>query len=318
MNRISLRGLLTWPVVMSILVASGCGSSTTSAPAESSQTSIAPDIEDSPSGQEVTASSGSARKRHYQPVQLARSHGDSKAAPAGLRPDDEARQVDSVLDAMRPLQVVLGTWRAITNKAVGDFKSVDEVQWVWDLRTDPRQPALVMTSPGNPYFQSGRLTYDVAENQYRLTAIDHEGRTRTFAGGFAEEPQEFQGDDRRLHRSFKLQLTEASGTVDGKRWQLVFNQQQNNRYLLELSRERGNGRFFRFDTVSNQREGTSFALSDTDFKEKTCIISQGLGTIQVSHEGKTYWVCCTGCQAAFEEDPKRWIARREQGPTPAE
>ena len=52
-----------------------------------------------------------------------------------------------------------------------------------------------------------------------------------------------------------------------------------------------------------------FALSDTDYGEKTCIISQGLGTIAVSYQGKTYWVCCSGCKAAFEDDPQRWIAR---------
>jgi YHS domain-containing protein len=50
-------------------------------------------------------------------------------------------------------------------------------------------------------------------------------------------------------------------------------------------------------------------LSDTDYGEKTCIISQGLGTISVSHNGKTYWVCCTGCKAAFDADPEKWIAK---------
>ena len=88
------------------------------------------------------------------------------------------------------------------------------------------------------------------------------------------------------------------------------NQQDNNRYLLELSRLRGKN-FVRFDTAASQREGTSFAVNDSDFKEKTCVISQGLGTIQVSHKGKSYWVCCSGCKAAFEEDPDKWIAKFE-------
>ncbi|MCA9081882.1 MAG: hypothetical protein KDA58_15080, partial [Planctomycetaceae bacterium] len=70
-------------------------------------------------------------------------------------------------------------------------------------------------------------------------------------------------------------------------------------------------RFLRFDTVATQREGTSFAKSDDDYGEKTCVISGGLGTMQVSHKGKSYWVCCTGCKAAFEEDPETWIAEFE-------
>lgn len=320
MNRTTLRGIPSCSVLIWILVAGGCGSSTAPAPADSSQRSAAPGAGEALDRQAARASGGSeqaARKRHFQPVQLTGRPAPS-AGEDSTHQHGDARQVDNVLEAMQPLQVVLGTWRAITNKAVGDFKAVDEVQWVWDFRTDPRQPALAMTSQANPYFQSGRLTYHVGEKQYRLTAVDQEDRTRTFVGVFAQEPQEFQGDDRQLHRSFKLELTETAGDADQERWRLVFNQQENNRYLLELSRERGSGRFFRFDTVSNQREGTSFALSDTDFKEKTCIISQGLGTIQVSHQGKSYWVCCTGCKAAFEEDPKRWIARQEKRAVPAE
>lgn len=49
-------------------------------------------------------------------------------------------------------------------------------------------------------------------------------------------------------------------------------------------------------------------MNDEDYGEKECIISGGLGTIQVSYQGKSYWVCCTGCKAAFEEDPESWIA----------
>ena len=64
----------------------------------------------------------------------------------------------------------------------------------------------------------------------------------------------------------------------------------------------------RFDTVAHQRQGTSFALDDTDYGEQACIITGGLGTSTVTYKGKTYWVCCSGCRAAFEEDPEKWIA----------
>ena len=89
---------------------------------------------------------------------------------------------------------------------------------------------------------------------------------------------------------------------------VVLHQQDNNRYLLEVFDERGD-ELVKYDTVGNQREGTSFALSDTSYGEKTCVVSQGLGTMPVSHNGRTYYVCCTGCRAAFEEEPERWIAK---------
>lgn len=95
----------------------------------------------------------------------------------------------------------------------------------------------------------------------------------------------------------------------GEQWQLAIAQQENNRYLLEVGKRRGKADFARFDTVSTQRDGTSFALSDTDYAERTCIISEGLGTTEVTWKGRSYWVCCSGCKAAFDEDPETWIAR---------
>jgi len=91
---------------------------------------------------------------------------------------------------------------------------------------------------------------------------------------------------------------------------VVFSQQENNRYLLEIYDKRGDN-MLKVNTVANQREGTSFALNPDDYGDKKCVVSGGLGTSTVSHNGKTYYVCCSGCKAAFEEDPERWIAKFE-------
>ena len=116
--------------------------------------------------------------------------------------------------------------------------------------------------------------------------------------------------DEKVHRVYKLQLTETEPADAKDQWQIVLNQQENNRYLLQLYRKRS-GAFQQFDTVAAQRQGTSFALSDTDYGDRTCVISGGLGTISVSYNGKSYWVCCTGCKAAFDDEPARWIAEFE-------
>ena len=39
-----------------------------------------------------------------------------------------------------------------------------------------------------------------------------------------------------------------------------------------------------------------------------CISS---GCVLHWYKGKTYYVCCSGCKAAFEDEPERWIARLE-------
>ena len=124
----------------------------------------------------------------------------------------------------------------------------------------------------------------------------------------ADQPE---GDDNKPQQTYKLALAEVDATDPKDQWQVVFNQQRNDRYLMELYKKRG-ANFARFETVATQREGTSFALSDDDYGERKCVISGGLGTIQVSYQGKSYWVCCTGCQAAFNEDPATWIAEFEE------
>ncbi len=224
---------------------------------------------------------------------------------------DTEKQIQSIIAGLQPLQILLGQWRGTTRREFENFKAVDNHEWVWDLRTDPIRPALTINSDKSPYLKTGRLTWDVATEKYSLEATDVSGRTRKYAGGFSEPVHEIVGSDDKLHKVFRLEFdqVELSDGEDGELWQLAIDQQENNRYLLEIGKRRGSAAYARYDTVSTQREGTSFALSDADYGEKTCIISEGLGTTELTFKGRSYWVCCSGCKAAFEEDPEKWIAR---------
>lgn len=244
----------------------------------------------------------------FAPVKLGGGGGDSTATTSAAKKQlPPEKQIDEVRKALKPIQVVLGEWHGIIDKS----KEYEDLNWVWDWKTDRAQPALTMKTVGEGvHFKSVRLTYLTDEQQFQMTIADKEGKQRVLQGDFSEEPTEKPGEDKKQtpQRTYKLKLTETGDAKD--RWQIVMNQQDNHRYLLELSRIRGKN-FVRFDTIATQREGTSFAVNDSDFKEKTCVISQGLGTIPVSHKGKSYWVCCSGCKAAFEEDPEKWIAKFE-------
>lgn len=230
-------------------------------------------------------------------------------SPAAITDPAEHRR--DLLAAMMPLQIMLGQWHGTTQREVGDFKALDQPSWVWDFQTDKNQPAMVMTSAASPYIRQARLTYLTDRGIYRMTLTDADGNARTLEGKFIQPAVEFQGDDRKMHTKYKLELTQVAPETPRDQWQIVLNQQENNRYLLEMAKRRGSS-YLRFDTVATQREGTSFAKSDDDYGERKCIISGGLGTIQVSYKGKSYWVCCTGCKAAFEDDPESWLAEYEK------
>ncbi len=246
----------------------------------------------------------------FKPLQLSGHTGNSSgsALNTATQPDVE-QQVSDVIEKLKPLQVLLGRWRGTTRLEYEGTKAVDSHEWIWDLQTDPAQPALTLTSTNSPYLRQGRLTWDSVKGMYLLTATDGQQVSRRMSGTFTRPVQEIVGSDDKLHRAFRLEFTEDADEQAQESWQLAFSQQENNRYLLEVSHRRGRAAFRRFDTVSTQRDGTSFAVSDAGYGDRTCIISQGLGTTSVSWQGRTYWVCCSGCKTAFDADPDKWIAR---------
>lgn len=241
------------------------------------------------------------KRKLFKPVEIGASGSAGTTAPV-----DSAEKVESARVALKPLQILIGNWNGTSRKAI-----LDQPNWVWDLKTDPKQPALRVKSEKGQYIRDGRLTFFPASQEYEFTSTDGDGKQRVFRGNFSQEVQDVPGDDKKLQRTYKLELTEPKPDADGEQWRMVISQQENNRYILELDRKRGSGQYIRVDTINTQREGTSFAVSDTDYGEKTCVVSQGLGTTAVSFKGKSYWVCCSGCKAAFEDDPERWVAKFE-------
>lgn len=225
----------------------------------------------------------------------------------GAEEADSAERIDSVMAALKPLQILLGRWNGTSRRAI-----LDQPEWVWDLTTDPAQPALVMKSAKGAYIREGRLTFLTDKQEFEFATVDGDGAKRVYRGVFTKPVEDVLGDDNKPQRTYRLELRERADAAATEQWQLAFGQQENNRYIMEVERKRANGKFQRVDTVNTQRQGTSFAVSDNDYGEKTCLISQGLGTIPVSFEGKGYWVCCTGCKAAFDENPAKWVAKWEQ------
>jgi hypothetical protein len=304
---------------------SGCGSSepaATSAPAASSESVVVTNLDNTSAATESDMSASialpSAQPQSaddFAPLSLSNlpsSDANKSGAAANDGGAGSEQQIQTIIAQLQPLQILLGQWRGTTRREYENFKAVDAHQWIWDLQTEPERPALTIQSDKSPYLRTGRISWDDAAKKFTLAAVDGAGMTRRFIGEFTEPVHEVLGSDDKLHRVFRLEFNESAAGGEGntdETWQLAFVQQENNRYLLEVARRRGNAAFARFDTVSTQREGTSFAASDSDYAEKTCIISEGLGTMELTYKGRSYWVCCTGCKAAFEDDPEKWIAR---------
>ena len=294
----------SWIALLSVigLATVGCGQPTAAPPTSSSPAAVGSSRAQATGTTDVANNDSKPKRKSYKPVELGSSGSSSSESVA-----DSGEKFANVRAALKPLQILIGSWNGTSRNA-----ALDQPGWAWDLKTDPKQPALKIKSEKGKYIREGRLTFHPSSQEFEFTAMDGDGKKHTFRGAFSEPVQDVPGDDKKLQRTYKLQLTEQEADSNGEQWRLVINQQENNRYILEVDRKRGTGSFNRVDTINTQREGTSFALSDTDYGDKTCIISQGLGTISISYKGKSYWVCCTGCKAAFEDEPEKWIAKFEE------
>lgn len=290
----------------------GCvGESTLEPAASSGSTESTPDAD--PSTGAVDSEDTGSAPAAFGPIQLvgtpATTAAGSDGTPETPGVSTAPPKFEDVVAALKPIQIVMGKWQGIVQKAARS----EVHDWVWDLKTDPVFPALVLSIPDGEFFSNARITYDPRTRKYKMTTVDDESVKRSFVGDFTAAPKDVPSDDgKSVERTFQLEFTEESGESRGTRYQYVFNQQHNNRYLVNVKRARGKAAFRLVDVIGSQRDGVSFAKADDDYGDKTCIISGGLGTSTVSYKGKTYYVCCSGCKAAFDDEPERWIARLEE------
>jgi hypothetical protein len=69
------------------------------------------------------------------------------------------------------------------------------------------------------------------------------------------------------------------------------------------------GQFTRLAEVGFTRKGSGFGQG-ASYRE--CVVTGGLGTISVEHQGQTWYVCCTGCRDLFADDPAGVLADYRQ------
>lgn len=256
-----------------------------------------------------------AKRPKFKAVQIGADAAEETAAAGSANgakavvPDE--KKVALVMAELKPFQIMFGEWRWVTQRKFGkSAKGGEDLKWVWDFKTDKSQPAIKFHTDSHPYFHAGSLTYIPADSTFRLTTESPDGEARVFEGSWAEggEPTETL-EGKKTEHSFKLQLVQVS-PKEGEQWRIVINQQNNDRYLFDLKKKPPQGtQFGPLDVVASQRQGSSFASTDSDNPGPKCIISGGLGSSTVTYKGKSYPVCCSGCAAAFNDDPERWLAK---------
>jgi hypothetical protein len=220
------------------------------------------------------------------------------ALAAALAADPPDKDKAAQKQRLAEVQQLVGQWRGVGLPQRGSTQGswVEEANWAWKFQA--AGPALVAELPKTKYFQRLQLRTGDEAGQFVLVAlpaawgeaIEYSGRLEATSSGeeqqlvvIAKEPRE--GLPERL--SFRF-------AAEGSR--LV---------LLMEKRGAASGQFARLAEVGYTRQGSGFGKGAAG---RECVVTGGLGTIAVMHNGQTHYVCCTGCRDYFNEQPEKVLA----------
>lgn len=206
----------------------------------------------------------------------------------------------SAKEGLQPFNDLIGSWKCTGTPAGSREEKLSNfwtetlaIEWqfkgadAW-LKLDFKKDK---SSKREPPFSKGELRFRPATNDYEVKLQTPQQKAVTYTGTLEKG---------------KLTVDRQEGNNIER---LVVTLLHANRFLYRLdSRPADKSLFALVWSVGATKEGESFATGDGG---PECIVSGGKGTIAVSYQGKTYYVCCSGCRGEFLESPQKYIAEYE-------
>jgi YHS domain-containing protein len=198
-------------------------------------------------------------------------------------------------EALAQFNSLIGGWRGTAQprrgSAAGSWR--ESAEWVWDF-SQPA-PAIRYVVTDGKLLKSARIIFDDKANLFRATVELPDGSTRDYAGKFDDDRLVLDSQPDAKHEIHRLTVTR----LNDKRTIVLFEKKR------ETSRAG-----VRLAEVGYTREGTRLAVEGGDGPE--CVVTGGKGTIAINYKGQTYYVCCSGCKQAFNENPEKILAEYKQ------
>jgi hypothetical protein len=198
--------------------------------------------------------------------------------------------------ALQAFNDLIGPWRG-TGEPSGTREEKQRGFWqekiAWEWRFKGEDVFLRAVIDKGKYFSAAELRYLPDKDRYQLTAETPAKEKRVFEGTRDKKRLSLERKDEKTNETQRLVVTV-----------LHFN-----RYLYRYEiKPAGRSTFTQVYQVGATKEGIDFASTD-DGPE--CVVSGGLGTMPVMYKGKTYYVCCSGCRDAFNDEPEKYIKEYE-------
>lgn len=200
-------------------------------------------------------------------------------------------------EALQPFQDLIGAWRGTaTPNGTRDEQLknfwVETITWGWQFKD--KDAWLVVDFDKSKHYSKGTLRYVADKDHYILTLQTLDKKEQVFTGTVKEKVLTLDA--------------EPDGQMEVAR--IVITMLHDNRHLYRLDKKKADRTSFtNVYKVGATREGVSFAEGSG---KPECIVSGGLGTTPVMYNGKTYYVCCSGCAAEFRADPAKYVREYEE------
>jgi YHS domain-containing protein len=210
-------------------------------------------------------------------------------------PPESDKSTKAAKDALSQFNSLIGGWRGTAQprrgSATGSWR--ESAEWVWDFSQPV--PAIRYVVTDGKLLKAARITFDDKTNLFRATVELPDGSTREYSGKF---------DDDRL-------VLNSQPDAKNEIHRLTVTRLNDKRTIVLFEKKRASSRgLARLAEVGYTREGTRLAVEGGDGPE--CVVTGGKGTIAISYKGQTYYVCCSGCKQAFNENPEKILAEYRQ------
>jgi YHS domain-containing protein len=190
----------------------------------------------------------------------------------------------------------IGTGQPKRGSAVGAWR--EKADWRWKFVGE--QAALEYVVEEGKLLKSGLLSFDPDKKTFRLKTVELIEATKEAKEESIERDYEGELIEKKL-------VLESAGSDSADSRRITITRLNEKRTLVLFERKAPSQNFYsRIAEVGYTREGTR--LADSDQTGPVCVVTGGVGTIKVTYKGETYWVCCTGCRDAFDDDPEGVLA----------
>jgi hypothetical protein len=219
------------------------------------------------------------------------------AAPQGsLVPSEMLAPRETTVQRLRPVAVLVGDWKGVGQPKRGSNVGAwsEKAAGAWKFKDD--SASLIVTFEPGKQFQSATfiLANDTQQPQLILTPLMGEPVLLTRTSDNGDSPSD---DGTWVFESSEGNQPQTRCTIR------IISDIRTTLLFEEKPTEEASWR--RLAELGLTRAGTKLASGNAG--ERQCIVTGGLGTIKVTHEGKTYYVCCEGCKQAFDSDPEGTI-----------